>query len=87
MTARVVKYHSIAEWNFSLWFALQRMALTPRAIPLSLCVVRNAAPPSCNVPGIDFYTGARHEMLHEINRRDVITNLLVWMSSIVERSS
>jgi len=21
MIARVVKYHSIAEWNFSLWFA------------------------------------------------------------------
>jgi alpha-beta hydrolase superfamily lysophospholipase len=35
----------------------------------------------------DFYTGGRHEMLHEINRRDVITNLLVWMSSIVERRS
>jgi alpha-beta hydrolase superfamily lysophospholipase len=30
----------------------------------------------------DFYTGGRHEMLHEINRRDVITNLLVWISSI-----
>src|SRR6266550_150236 len=35
----------------------------------------------------DFYTGGRHEMLHEINRRDVITNLLVWMSSFVERRS
>jgi alpha-beta hydrolase superfamily lysophospholipase len=35
----------------------------------------------------DFYSGARHEMLHEINRRDVITNLLVWMSGIVERRS
>jgi hypothetical protein len=35
----------------------------------------------------DFYTRGRHEMLHETNRRDVITNLLVWMSSIVERSS
>ena len=35
----------------------------------------------------DFYTGGRHEMLHETNRRDVITNLLVWMSSIVERRS
>ena len=35
----------------------------------------------------DFYTGDRHEMLHEINRRDVITNLLVWMSGIVERRS
>jgi alpha-beta hydrolase superfamily lysophospholipase len=33
----------------------------------------------------DFYSGARHELLHETNRRDVITNLLVWMSSIVER--
>ena len=22
MIARVVKYHSIDEWNFSLWFAL-----------------------------------------------------------------
>src|SRR6266567_6679508 len=35
----------------------------------------------------DFYTGGRNEMLHEINRRDVITNLLVWMSSIVESVS
>ena len=35
----------------------------------------------------DFYTGGRHEMLHEINRRDVITNLLVWLSGILERSS
>src|SRR5467141_3277017 len=35
----------------------------------------------------DFYAGGRHEMLHEINRRDVMTNLLVWMSSIVERQS
>jgi alpha-beta hydrolase superfamily lysophospholipase len=35
----------------------------------------------------DYYTGGRHEMLHEINRRDVTTNLLVWMSSIVERRS
>jgi len=35
----------------------------------------------------DFYSDGRHEMLHEINRRDVITNLLVWMSSIVERRS
>ena len=35
----------------------------------------------------DFYTGGRHEMLHEINRRDVITNLLVWISSILEGAS
>ncbi len=35
----------------------------------------------------DFYSGGRHEMLHERNRRDVITNLFVWMSSVVERRS
>jgi alpha-beta hydrolase superfamily lysophospholipase len=35
----------------------------------------------------DFYPGGRHEMLHELNRRDVITNLLVWLSGILERSS
>jgi alpha-beta hydrolase superfamily lysophospholipase len=35
----------------------------------------------------DFYNGGRHEMLHETNRRDVITNLFVWMSSVVERRS
>jgi alpha-beta hydrolase superfamily lysophospholipase len=33
----------------------------------------------------DFYLGGRHEMLHELNRCDVFTNLLVWISSIVER--
>jgi alpha-beta hydrolase superfamily lysophospholipase len=32
----------------------------------------------------DFYQGGRHEMLHELNRRDVITNLLVWISGIVQ---
>ena len=35
----------------------------------------------------DFYSGGRHEMLHEINRRDVITNLLVWISGIVKSAS
>src|SRR6266699_1061891 len=35
----------------------------------------------------DFYSGGRHEMLHEVNRRDVITNLLVRISGIVERAS
>jgi alpha-beta hydrolase superfamily lysophospholipase len=34
----------------------------------------------------DFYQGGRHEMLHETNRRDVITNLLVWLSGTLERS-
>jgi alpha-beta hydrolase superfamily lysophospholipase len=35
----------------------------------------------------DFYSGGRHEMLHELNRRDVITNVLVWLSGILEKSS
>jgi len=37
--------------------------------------------------GHDFYPGARHEMLHETNRRDVITNLLVWISGILKKAS
>ncbi len=35
----------------------------------------------------DFYPGGRHEMLHELNRRDVITNLLVWISGILKGAS
>jgi alpha-beta hydrolase superfamily lysophospholipase len=35
----------------------------------------------------DFYPGARHEMLHETNRRDVTTNLLVWLAGILEKAS
>jgi alpha-beta hydrolase superfamily lysophospholipase len=35
----------------------------------------------------DFYPGGRHEMLHETNRRDVITNLLVWLSGVLEKTS
>ena len=35
----------------------------------------------------DFYTGGRHEMLHELNRREVITNLLVWLSGVVKTQS
>jgi hypothetical protein len=35
----------------------------------------------------DFYSGGRHEMLHEINRRDVITNLLVWISGLVNEAN
>jgi len=31
----------------------------------------------------DIYSGGRHEMLHEVNRRDVITNLLVWISGVL----
>jgi alpha-beta hydrolase superfamily lysophospholipase len=33
----------------------------------------------------DFYAGGRHEMLHEVNRRDVITNLLVWISGVLNK--
>src|SRR5215470_3381212 len=35
----------------------------------------------------DFYPGGRHELLHELNRRDVFTNLLVWISGILEKAS
>jgi alpha-beta hydrolase superfamily lysophospholipase len=35
----------------------------------------------------DFYSGGRHEMRHEVNRRDVITNLLVRISGIAEERS
>src|SRR6266568_3756958 len=35
----------------------------------------------------DFYSDGRHEMLHEINRRDVITNLLIWISGILKKAS
>jgi hypothetical protein len=35
----------------------------------------------------DFYTGGWHEMLHETNHRDVITNLLVSLSAAVESAS
>jgi hypothetical protein len=35
----------------------------------------------------DFYPGGRHEMLHELNRCVVFTNLLVWISGILERAS
>jgi len=33
----------------------------------------------------DFYSGGRHEMIHETNRRDVITNLLVWISGVLDK--
>jgi alpha-beta hydrolase superfamily lysophospholipase len=35
----------------------------------------------------DFYPGGRHEMLHELNRRDVFTNLLVWISGVLRNAS
>jgi alpha-beta hydrolase superfamily lysophospholipase len=33
----------------------------------------------------DFYPGGRHEMLNEINRNEVLTNLLGWMSRLLDR--
>ena len=30
-----------------------------------------------------FYAGGRHEMLHEINRKEVVTNLLLWISEVL----
>ncbi|MCC8943570.1 alpha/beta fold hydrolase [Bradyrhizobium sp. Arg62] len=33
----------------------------------------------------DFYPGGRHEMLNEINRRDVQTGLLGWISDVLDR--
>jgi hypothetical protein len=35
----------------------------------------------------DFCPGGRYEMLHELNRREIFTNLLVWISGILERAS
>jgi len=35
----------------------------------------------------DSYSDGRHKMLHEINRRDVITNLLIWISGILKEAS
>jgi alpha-beta hydrolase superfamily lysophospholipase len=35
----------------------------------------------------DFYPGGRHEMLNEINRRQVQTRLLSWISQTLEKLS
>ena len=35
----------------------------------------------------DFYPGGRHEMLNEINRREVFRNLLHWLSALLDRVS
>jgi alpha-beta hydrolase superfamily lysophospholipase len=32
----------------------------------------------------NFYPGGRHEMLHELNRREVLTNLVGWISGVVK---
>jgi alpha-beta hydrolase superfamily lysophospholipase len=36
----------------------------------------------CDI-SFDFYEGARHEMFNEINRGDVRTNLLAWISGVL----
>ena len=33
----------------------------------------------------DFYSGGRHEMLNEINRNEVLTNMLRWISKLLEK--
>ena len=32
----------------------------------------------------DFYSGGRHEMLHEVNRHDVMTKLLAWIADLLK---
>jgi alpha-beta hydrolase superfamily lysophospholipase len=32
-----------------------------------------------------FYPGGRHEMLNEINRNEVVTNLLVWICELLQK--
>jgi len=52
MIARAVKYHSIAEWNFSLWFALQGRLAGAAAVSLHLCeFVRNSRIFAAFAPG------------------------------------
>ena len=52
MIARVVKYHSIAEWNFSLWFALQGRLAGAAAVSLHLReFVRNSRIFAAFAPG------------------------------------
>ena len=33
----------------------------------------------------DFYPGGRHEMLNEINRNEVVSNMLSWINTLLER--
>jgi alpha-beta hydrolase superfamily lysophospholipase len=33
----------------------------------------------------NFYSGGRHEMLNEINRSEALTNLLGWISAVLDR--
>jgi alpha-beta hydrolase superfamily lysophospholipase len=35
----------------------------------------------------DFYPGGRHEMLNEINRTEVLANLLSWISGTLGRQA
>src|SRR5262249_41454065 len=54
--------------------------------PLSDWIVANRSAGIASIAH-DFYPGGRHEMLHELNRREVFTNLLVWISGILKRES
>jgi alpha-beta hydrolase superfamily lysophospholipase len=35
----------------------------------------------------NFYPGGQHEMLNEINRREVLTHLLGWISAVLQRDN
>jgi hypothetical protein len=52
-------------------------------------LVKRAANRSAGLTSIarDFYRGGRHEMLHELNRCEVVANVLAWISGILERAS
>jgi hypothetical protein len=53
---------------------------------LAIACVKSGNPAQCpRITTHDFYSGGGHEMWHDVNCRDVITNLLVWLSGVVKR--
>ena len=69
MIARVVKYHSIADWDFSLWFALQGSLADAAAVSLDLREFAFA--PGANAAKIsEFFTNSRR-----LNPRIMIVSL------------
>jgi alpha-beta hydrolase superfamily lysophospholipase len=53
-----------------------------RGLHTLICRYRDAGLRNVSV---DIYPGGRHEMLNEINRRDVQTRLLAWISRTLEK--
>ena len=53
-------------------------------VGVKLLMERYRAAGLCEVEH-DFYPGGRHEMLNEVNRREVQTRLLGWISGVLER--